>query len=891
MNLRDWQLRARALFAPRKVERELDEELAFHLERETQKLVDQGLDPAEARVRAHARFGPVPLAADECRDARGTAFVDNTVRDILYAFRTFQRAPLVSVTIVSTVALGLGLVAVAFTVLNVFVFRVDQVPDVHEMFAVERPRTAEGDRRHFTRAEFDALRRETQVFTDAYAENSDIDGRIDGRMMTGTLVTGNFFQVVGVSAVLGRALMPADEEAGQPVMVLSHDGWDRHFARDPAILGRGLLVNGVTFAVVGVMPDGFRGLAVGPPDYWAPLSLLGQVRPIHRGREASVGLDIIGRLKPGLSRQTALAGLAVWDAGRSNARPGERRAPDITLVPRRGTVPQPLEAMLLFAPLFFGFGLILLIGCANVANLLLARAVARQREIGIRLSLGATRRRIVRQLLTESLLLALVAAAAGFAISRLVLEAIIYAVMTSMAADIGDVRLDVPAADWRVLLFLIIGAGVSTMFFGLAPALQATRFETIRTIRGELTKDARPGRARNVLIALQVSASALLMICAAVFLRSAFAAATADPGMRTTDTVVIEIVNETTRTAMVQAVTADPLVAAVAASWPDVLGMPRAAFAETDSGRTPVAYMFVSPEYFSVLDIAVVRGRAFMPSERTSSLSVAVVSETTARALWPNGNAVGQVMGLDPDPTSETRRADDLSAVAPGAKEEPPLESRTFTVVGVVRDVAGFGLAGVREAGVYVPASAAMAETSLVVRVHGDPELARQALLNRLTTIDPSMGQVLTMRTMARMVTYFLQVAFWLTVVLGVLALVLTLSGLFGVLSYLVEQRAKEIGVRMALGAATQDVTRLVLSQSIRPVMFGLLVGGGSAAALAVLLLATPAAAFIGEIVHVLDPVAYAVSLVIIVAACLIAAAIPAARAARLDPANTLRQD
>ena len=170
--------------------------------------------------------------------------------------------------------------------------------------------------------------------------------------------------------------------------------------------------------------------------------------------------------------------------------------------------------MVVFAPLFFAFGLILLIGCANVANLLLARAVARQREIGIRLSLGATRRRIVRQLLTESLLLALVAAAAGFVISRVVLEAIINAVMTSMPPDIGDVRLSVPDADWRVLLFLIVGAGVSTMLFGLAPALQATRIEPIRTIRGEVVRDARPGRSRNVLIGLQVSASALLLICA-----------------------------------------------------------------------------------------------------------------------------------------------------------------------------------------------------------------------------------------------------------------------------------------------------------------------------------------------------------------------------------------
>jgi predicted permease len=921
MNMRDLKLRARALLAPRRVERELEEELAFHVERETQKLIDRGLAPAEARTRALARFGSVPLAADQCRDARGTAFVDDTVRDIFYALRTFKRAPLVAFTIVSTVALGLGLAAVAFTVLNAMLFRVDAVHDPYAMFAVERPfdshaagtlaqdgpRAADGEHQRFTRAQFDALRRETNVFTDAYAELSDVDSLVDGRLMFGTFVTGNFFQVVGVGAAMGRALTPADDEpsAGQPVMVLSHRGWDRLFARDSAILGRRVLVNEVTFEIVGVMSEGFRGLTVAPDDYWAPLSMLGRVRPVDRGREANggppsrgvgeTGLDIVGRLKPGMSPQTARAGLAVWDAGQSKGSLIERGPSNITLVPRRGTVEPTLETALVFAPLFFAFGLILLIGCANVANLLLARGVTRQREIGIQLSLGASRRRIVRQLLTESLLLALVAAAAGFAISRVVLEAIIYAVTTSMAPDLGDIRLSVPDADWRVLLFLIMGAGVSTISFGLAPALHATRIEPIRTIRGEVVRDARPGRTRNVLIGLQVSASALLLVCAAVFLRSAVAAATFDPGVRTSDTVVVQIVNEPTRNAIVQAVTADPTVAAVAASWPDA---PRAAFAETNGAKAAVAYKFVSPEYFSVLDIAVVRGRAFTPAERTSNLSVAVVSETAARDLWPNGDAVGQLLRLDLAAPSEPRRVDDSSAVAPGAQAEAPganaepVESRTFTVAGVVRDVAGLRFAPFKAAVVYVPTSTAMPRTSLIARVHGDPELARQRLLNRLTMIDPNMArQVLTMRTLARMDTYLLQIAFWLTVVLGGLALALTLSGLFSVLSYLVEQRTREIGVRMALGATMRDVTRLVLSQSIRPVGVGLFIGGASAAGLASLLLAMQGAAAVGGIVHVLDPVAYAVSLLFIVTACALAGLIPARRAARLDPASTLRQD
>ena len=882
--MRVWDIlrtRLRSLLFRDHRESELTEELRLHLERETERLRAGGLSPDAARIQALRAFGGVEQIKEECRDARGITFLEDTVRDILYALRTFKRAPLVAFTIVSTVALGLGLVAAVFTVLNALVFRVDAVPGVQEMFAVERPQ-AVGEPAGFTRDKFDALRRETSVFSDAYAQVGDVDSGMDGRLMYGTFVTGNFFQVLRVSAAMGRVLTPADDEpfAGQAVMVLSHRGWDRLFARDPVILGRRLVVNGATFEIVGVMPEGFRGLTVSPDDYWAPLSMLGRVSPMHQGREATIGVDIIGRLKPGVSREVGAAQLAAWDVAQSNgSRPIDYSGSRITLVPRRGTVPDPLEAVPVTGPLFFAFGLILLIGCANVANLLLARAVARQREIGIQLSLGATRRRIVRQLMTESLLLALMAAVAGFAISRVALAVIINTLMTSMPPDIGDIRLIVPAADWRVLLFLLAGAVVSTIAFALAPALQATRIEPIRTMRGEVVRDARPGRARNVLIGLQVSASALLLISAAVFLRSAFAGASHDTGVRTSDTVVVQIVNEQSRGALVQALTDEPSVAAVAASWPD-LGQ-RAAFGETSRVRTRLAYRFVSPEYFRVLDIAIVRGRAFTPTEDTPNLSVAVVSETTARMMWPNADPVGDVIRLDPEPTSEPPRGDDLA-----------LESQTFTVVGVVRDVAGLRIAPFEKAVVYVPTSPSMPRTSLIARVHGDPEVARQTLLHRLTAIDPDMGrQVATLRTLARMETFFLQSAFWLTVVLGALALALTLSGLFSVLSYVVEQRTKEIGVRVALGATAQSVTRLVLSQSIRPVVVGLFIGGGSAAGLAALLLATPAAATVGEIVHVLDPVAYAMSLLIIIAACLVAASIPATRAARLDPTRALRHE
>jgi predicted permease len=796
------------------------------------------------------------------------AFLDDAVRDVRRAVRSLTRAPLSTVTIVLTIALGLGLVGVAFTILSALLFRVDAVPAVHEMVAVGRPPGKGGERVLFTRAQFDALYRETSVLSGAYAEVSQVDSLLDGQLTWGTFVTGNFFQVLRVNAAMGRALTPADDESssGPPVMVLSHRGWDRLFARNPAVLGRRLIINGLAWEIVGVMPETFRGLAVAPDDYWAPLAMLGRVRTIPPGGEAAVGVDIVGRLKPGVQRQKARAALAVWDATRSDRSAVERGPSNITLVPKDGTVQASPEIVALFAPPSFAFGLILLIGCANVANLLLARGVARQREIGVQMSLGATRTRIVRQLLTESLLLALAAAAVGFLISRLVLVVLVRSLITSMS-DLGDVRLWIPDADWRVMLFLAIGAGAATIGFGLAPALQATRVEPVRMMRGELFRDARPGRARDALIGVQVGASALLLICAMVFLRSATAGAVFDSGIRTSDTIAVRIPNEPAREVIVQAVTDEPSVAAVAASWPDA---PLPVVAEIGGVKAEVAYALVSPEYFDALGIPLLRGRPFTDTERTSVLSVAIVSETAARSLWPTGDAVGQVVRLD----------------------GPPLETRTFSVVGVVRDVAGFRIAPFEKAVIYLPTSAAAPGTHLVARVHGDPELARRTLVTRLTSIDPEMGrQVQALRTLARMDVSLLRIAFWFTVVLGGLALALTLSGLFSVLSYLIEQRTREIGVRVALGATARDVTWLIVAQSFWPVGIGLLTGTASAAGLAMLLLATPAAATIGAIVHVLDPVAYAASLSIIIVACLLAASLPAGRAARLDPTRALRQE
>ena len=345
MNLRDLTLRARALFAPKRAERDLRDELQFHIEREARKLMDDGMTADEARMKAHARFGSITVAADQCRDERGTAFIDNTVGDIQFALRTFRRSPLTSFTIVATVAIGLGIVAMLFTVLNVLVFRTDSVPDINEMYAVERPEQANDDASPFTRTRFEALREETNVFAGAYAAVNELDLRVDGRMMAVNLVSGGFFHAVAVNPVIGRALSPDDDDraGGNPVLVLSDRGWQRHFNRDPNVLGKTVLVTGAPFEIIGVMPEGFRGLQVSAPDFWAPLARIVDFLPNVRGSEDKAGVQIIGRLKPGISMESARAQLAAWDANQSAGT--TERTMSIELVPQRGTVPQPLEAI------------------------------------------------------------------------------------------------------------------------------------------------------------------------------------------------------------------------------------------------------------------------------------------------------------------------------------------------------------------------------------------------------------------------------------------------------------------------------------------------------------------------------------------------------------------
>ncbi len=886
MTFRDFRLRLRALLWPLKVERELDDELAFHIECETRKLMAGGLSDTDARQRARARFGPVALAADQCRDQRGISFFETLARDVSFALRTLRRTPLVALTVVATIALGLGVVTVAFTFFNAFFFQVDAVRNPNELFAVERlERPGSRSEVPFSRSEYETIRRDTDVFTDVAAARPSFPTRIDGRAAVGMFVSGNFFDVLGVTARRGRTLTEADnEDGGRAVVVLSHEGWEQLFAADPAVIGRQLVLNGHPYAVAGVMPEGFRGLRQQPPHYWAPLALLDQFRPAETRNEGWV--DVIGRLKPGTSPAAAAAAISAW----ASAQPGIRKPDDgivhINLRESRGVISKDRgEAMVVFAPILFAFGLILMIGCANVANLLLARGLSRHREIGVRLSLGATRWRIVRQLLTENVLLALVAAVLGFLVSRALLAGSIHMLVSILPPEFTEptdsAGLTVPPGDWRVWAFLLGGAFVSTVMFGLLPALHSTRLELVRAIRGEVTKDARPSRVRQVLIGSQVTASALLLVCAAVFLRSTYSSATAEVGLRTDDTLVVRRISESARPAMIRAIKDHPSVASVAASWPDPMHGGASMDAAMGDTTLRVGCKFVSPEYFDLLGINLLRGRLFAPEERSAAAGVAVVSDGVAHRFWPDGDALGQMIRLA-----------GASGEATEVEGDPKIRAQVYTVIGVVRDVhSALKMFDFAYSGVYLPTAPEQAHTSFVVRVHGDPDAARRTLLDALMKVDPALGEIASMRMLVGLEGAVLEVFFWIAVILSGLALALTISGLFSVLSYLVEQRRREIGVRMALGATPRDIARLVVSQSMRPIAVGVLVGGGLAAVTATVLLATPLAEMIGTLVRPFDPLAYAVSLSVIIATCLVAALLPARRAAHINPIATLRAE
>jgi predicted permease len=871
-------LRLRSLIRKQRVEQELDEELVYHIGREIEENVARGMNAEEARYAALRAMDGVQRRKEECRDTRRVMLVESTWQDLQYAIRGFRRSPAFVLTVVGTIALGLGLNTALFSIFNAYYFRPLPLREPQSLFEFYwTDRTGEGH--DYTWPEYQEFLAENPAFSEALAYQ-ETETRLDGRHELGVLVTGQYFQMLGVGATLGRTLLPEDSSTPgrEAVIVLSYSAWQKQFAGAPDIIGRKLLLRGYPFEVVGVAPSGFIGLGSRPTDFWAPLTMAGRfgAGPDLFGPNHPSLLSIVGRLKAGVGSREAQAGLTVWAQRFTAGNSESGRAVGATLVSRATPKPFNPRNALAFFPILLAFALVQLIACANVANMMLARGMSRQKEIGIRLSLGATRGRLIRQLLAESLLLALPAAAAGLFVAQAATKLSIRVMLATLPPGIVEFVARIPrlSPDIRVFGFALAAALASALFFGLVPAMQATRADLLQAAKGDSTAKFRPSRLRDSLVVGQVTVCVLLLITAAVLLRGVNQMQILDARLSSRNAIEI-VVHENIRARVLARLRSEPAVQILAAAHSAPVGRKSAILVSQGEGggNFHVAVNSVSPEYFTIFEIPVLRGRSFTIEEALSGAPVTLISQSTAERLWPNQEAVGRSLRVVSEPNTEA-----------GLQRH-----QEATVIGIVGDEISQWIAGGGDKTlVYFPTSPQAAGNELFVSVYGDSEAARRKIDAGLSAIDPNAVDVIRKIQIKEWVTdetYVFRVAYWGSLALGLFALLLTLSGIYGVLSYVVSERTREIGIRMAMGATPRKVSALVLKQSVRLGIMGIALGGTLALGVSKIL----GSVFL--VISTFDAPAYVGCALLVLAACAAAAYFPSRRAAQIDPMVALRYD
>jgi putative ABC transport system permease protein len=925
-----WLSRLRALFRRNKLTRDLDEELDFHLSMREQWNVEQGMPPAEAHRDARRRFGNPSVWRERMSEIDLMILPQTILQDLRYGARMLYRNAGFTITAVLALAIGIGVNTTAFTFYKAVFGRSLDAWSPRTMVNLALIRQSGSTDSWFSYPDYEAYRDHLHSFGGLIAVSNDrlalsraggvlsqrnaaagsLVGRLgllpsqvgDVEFATTFDVSENYFPTLGVSAIRGRTFdaMSSAELAASPSVLISENYWQRRFAGDPSILGKVVRLNAVPFTIIGITPHDFVGTSIATPDFWLPLSLVPLIHPDGnwlRDRENSC-CRIFARLAPGISMSQAQAEMTLLanhlrtlhDAHSELSKP-------VTALAWPGS-PFPGNAFnngFRFAILLImtAVGMVLVIACANVASLQLARAAARQGELRVRLSLGASRRRLVRQLLTESALLGLLSGVVALLFTWAVLKVSIAIFAADIPAEYGSLVVNV-TPDLEIFAYVFAISLVASVLFGLAPALESSRSALPSALTANAaTSPVRSRRLRDFLIAAQVAVSLVLMIAGSMLIHSSIHLLNTDPGYENKHVVDLELrfpegpkYNADRRLALVRELrnrlAGVPGVAAISSACSPDGGCVRTA-AVSINGEKPSAhntqavlyYTFVQPNYFQTLSIPLLSGRGFVSESGQPEPSV-ILSQSAANQLWPNQNPVGRSLRLGTDGQFHF-------------KNQPLPDGPAYQVIGVARDTLGLQLDGSDSQLIYLPLPEGQSQDfPILIRTKSDPTQFIDAMGSVLLSLDPdllatsaTLEQIL--HTTERFFISGLAAAIASTV--GLFGLLLASMGIFGTVSYIVVLRTREVGIRIALGAKKRDILGLMLRESTRPVLAGLLVG---------VTLSVGAAYLLRGIlygVHIVDGVSFVGVSLLFLAIALIATYLPSRRAMRVDPVVALRYE
>jgi len=912
--LRRLASRLRALLGRSRMERDLEEEVGYHLEMKTREYAAAGMSEREAREAALRAFGNQALAREDSRAEWQFAAVESILRDVRYGARALLRTPVFSVTVALTLALGIGANTAIFTLIDRVLLRSLPVRDPGELVMLGsgsemgRISTDGPPERHqtlFSAPLFRDLRANGDVFSDLAAVSSYSVAAylgsgvpVRGQQLEradALLVSGNFFELLGSRALIGRALTPDDDltPGGSPVVVLSHGFWSRRFGRDPQALGRAIRVNGVDYTIVGVLGPELRGVSVGyDTDLWIPLAMQAQLtrEPSFLDDGNTMWLRLIGRLRRGVTVEQAQARvnelfrrLVAQEAG-AGISPETRQAIAGLQTPlvsfARGFSRTRLRWEKPILVLTAVVGLVLLAACANIGNLLLARGASRQRELAMRLALGSGRRRLIRQLLTESVMLAALGGALALIVAQLTIH-LLLGVLSSRGGAALDTGLDA-----RMLLFNMGVATLAVVLFGVLPAVRATRVEILPTLRRASTTSGGGGSGwglRRALVVFQVAVSLCLLVGAGLLLRSLGNLRSQDMGFRADGVLLVSIDPQgggiprerlqDIHRELLERIGALRDVSAASLSMYGLLSGSQGFNGVWADG--PVAQpeedlnaqtLIVTPRYFEAIGLPLVAGRPFDDRDQAGAQQVAIVTESFARRFFGGDSAAGRRFGVD-----------------------GPQSSGTIEIVGTVRDVKASDLREPPPPLFYLPAAQVPEGylRSVEVRCRIDPAAMEPRVRRLIAEVAPDLPVVSATPLSARVDASLRdeRALSRLTGLFGLLALLLAAVGLHGVLAYGVIQRTGEIGIRLAIGAEGRQVLWMVLGEALAWVGIGAAVGLAATLALGRLL----SSLLFG--LDPLDPATIVVATATLVAVTVAAAYWPARRAAKLDPLTALRYE